>query len=66
VEAVVTFEQAGEGFRVASSALTVRGTVPGVDAAGFQQAAEAAKENCPISLALHGNVALSVEATLEG
>jgi len=66
VEAVVTFEQAGEGFRVASSALTVRGTVPGVDATGFQQAAEAAKENCPISLALHGNVALSVEATLEG
>ncbi|MCA1598681.1 MAG: OsmC family peroxiredoxin, partial [Chloroflexi bacterium] len=29
VEAVVTFEQVGEGFKVASSALTVRGSVPG-------------------------------------
>ena len=66
VEAAVTFEQVGEGFKVASSALTVRGSVPGVDAAGFQQAAEAAKDNCPISQALHGNVQLSVEATLEG
>jgi len=66
VEAVVTFEQVGEGFKVASSALTVRGSVPGVDAAGFRQAAEAAKDNCPISQALHGNVQLSVEVTLEG
>jgi osmotically inducible protein OsmC len=66
IEAVVTFEQVGEGFKVASSALTVRGSVSGVDAAGFKQAAEAAKDNCPISQALHGNVQLSVEATLEG
>lgn len=66
VEAVVTFEQAGEGFKLSSSALTVRGAVPGLDADGFRQAAEAAKENCPISQALHGNVQLSVEPTLEG
>lgn len=66
VEAVVTFEQAGPGFKVSSSALTVRGTVHGLDADGFRQAAEAAKENCPISQALRGNVRLSVEPTLEG
>jgi osmotically inducible protein OsmC len=66
VDAVVTFEQTSDGFRVASSALTVRGMVPGIDAAGFQRAAESAKDNCPISQALHGNVQLSVEATLEG
>lgn len=65
VESVVTFEQTSDGFRVASSALTVRGTVPGIDAAGFQLAAETAKDNCPISQALRGNVQLSVEATLE-
>ena len=66
VEAVVTFEQTGTGFTVSSSALTVRGTVPGLDADGFRQAAETAKENCPISQALHRNVTLSVEASLQG
>jgi len=65
VNATVTFEPVEGGFKVASSALTVRGTVPGVDTAAFQQAAEAAKDGCPISKALHGNVQLSVEATLE-
>ncbi|MCX6362974.1 MAG: OsmC family peroxiredoxin [Actinobacteria bacterium] len=62
--AIVTFAQVEGGFKVASSALTVKGTVPGLDAAGFKEAAEAAKEGCPISGALKGNVALSVTATL--
>ena len=66
VSATVTFEQIEGGWKVASSALTVRGQVPGTDASGFQQAAEAAKDGCPISGALKGNVALSVEATLTG
>ena len=64
VSATVTFQQIEAGWKVASSALTVKGTVPGADAAGFRQAAEAAKDGCPISGALQGNVALSVEATL--
>ncbi len=64
VSATVTFEQVEGGWKVASSALTVTGTVPGVDDAAFQKAAEAAKDGCPISGALKGNVALSVEATL--
>lgn len=64
VSAVVTFEQAGAGWRIASSALTVQGTVPGADAAAFQRAANAAKDGCPVSQALHGNVQLSVTATL--
>ena len=66
VGATVTFDNVEGGWRVVSSALKVRGWVPGVDQAGFQQAAEAAKDGCPISQALKGNVALSVEATLEG
>jgi len=61
--ATVTFVP---GTGITSSALTVVGKVPGVDAAGFAQAAEAAKDNCPVSQALSGNVQLSVEATLEG
>ena len=65
VSATVTFEPVEGGFKVASSRLTVRGSVSGIDAAGFSEAAEAAKDGCPISQALKGNVELSVEATLE-
>ena len=64
VSATVTFDQVEGGWKVVSSALRVRGQVPGIDATAFQQAAEAAKDGCPISQALKGNVALSVEATL--
>jgi len=64
VSATVTFEQVEGGFKVASSALAVTGTVPGLDAAAFSEAAEGAKDGCPISGALKGNVELSVEATL--
>jgi len=65
VSARVTFDRVGDGFKVVSSALEVRGRVPNIDAAAFQQAAEAAKDGCPISQALKGNVDLSVTATLE-
>ena len=63
--ATVTFDQVEGGFKVVSSALTVTGRVPGIDADAFRDAAEAAKDGCPISQALKGNVELSVEATLE-
>jgi osmotically inducible protein OsmC len=66
VSAQVTFDQIDGGWKVVSSALTVRGRVPGLDEAAFKQAAEGAKENCPISQALKGNVALSVDASLAG
>ncbi len=66
VSATVTFDKTDAGWRVVSSALTVVGRVPGIDADAFVAAAEAAKDGCPISQALKGNVALSVVATLEG
>ncbi len=66
VKATVTFDKQESGWKVASSALDVRGTVAGIDAAKFAELAEAAKDGCPISRALKGNVALSVTATLEG
>lgn len=65
VSATVTFDKTDAGWSVVSSALTVRGRVPGMDAEAFRAAAHAAKDGCPISRALKGNVALSVEATLE-
>jgi osmotically inducible protein OsmC len=64
VDATVTFDKVGDGWKVVSSALKVVGTVQGIDAAAFQAAAEGAKDGCPISVALKGNVELSVDASL--
>ena len=52
------------GTGITKSALTVTGTVPGLDEDGFRQAAEDAKENCPVSSALKGNVELELDARL--
>jgi len=59
--ATVTF-QPGEG--ITKIALAVEGTVPGIDAAAFQEAAEGAKANCPVSMALAGVPEITLEATL--
>ena len=64
VSSTVTFDKVGEGFKVVSSALEVRGRVANMDEDTFVKAAEAAKDGCPISQALKGNVDLSVKATL--
>jgi lipoyl-dependent peroxiredoxin len=65
VSAEVTFDKGDAGWRVTASKLTVTGRVPGMSADAFRAAAEAAKDGCPISQALKGNVELSVAATLE-
>jgi len=65
VSADVTFDKLEAGWTVVSSALTVRGVVPGMSAEDFSRLAEGARDGCPISRALKGNVQLSVEATLE-
>ena len=59
--ATLTF-QPGEG--IISAALTVRGTVPGLDDDGFRAAAEDAKKNCPVSQALSGIPDVSLDAQL--
>ena len=64
VTATVTFRKL-ERWTVVSSALEVRPPVKGIEEAQFQQIAEGAKDMCPISRALKGNVELSVTATLE-
>jgi osmotically inducible protein OsmC len=65
VSATVTFDKVGEKWTVTSSELDVVGVVPGIAAAAFDAAAEGARDNCPISRALAGNVSLSVNAALE-
>jgi osmotically inducible protein OsmC len=64
VKATVSFDKGDAGWAITKSAITVRGEVPGIDQAKFAELAEDAKNNCPVSQALKGNVALSVEATL--
>ena len=59
--ATVTF-QPGEG--ITKIALTVEGRVPGIDAAGFEEAAQGAKENCPVSKALAAVPEITLAATL--
>jgi osmotically inducible protein OsmC len=63
VAATVTFVP---GTGITRSALEVTGEVPGIDEAGFREAAEQAKDHCPVSRALKGNVELSVQARLAG
>jgi osmotically inducible protein OsmC len=60
--ATVTF-QPGEG--ITKIALQVAGKVPGMDPDEFQQAAETAKENCPVSKALAGVDDITLAARLE-
>jgi len=66
VRAVVTFDKAEAGWRITTSEISVRGDVPGIDAERFTALAQDAKENCPISQALKGNVELRVTTELAG
>jgi lipoyl-dependent peroxiredoxin len=64
VSAEVTFDT-DAGPKITTSELTVNARVPGMDEADFQKAAEGAKEGCPVSGALKGNVEFVLNATLE-
>ena len=59
--ATVTFVP---GTGITKSALTVRGTVPGIDDAAFREAADGAKAGCPVSKALAGVPEITVDASL--
>jgi lipoyl-dependent peroxiredoxin len=63
-EATSTFEKTDDGFRMTTMRVSIRGQVEGLDEDGFRAAAEDAKENCPVSQALKGNVDVSVDASL--
>jgi lipoyl-dependent peroxiredoxin len=66
VKVAVTFDNASGGWKVEESRITVIGDVPGIDLETFRTIADDAKENCPISIALKGNVELVVDASLVG
>jgi len=59
--ATLTFQP---GVGITRVALTVRGTVPGLDEAGFVELAEAAKAGCPVSKALAAVPEITLDAAL--
>ena len=61
VTATATFVP-GEG--ITTMRLRVVGSVDGISEEKFQELAEVAKDGCPVSKALQGNVEISVEASL--
>lgn len=61
--AVATFSTDG-GAHVAGVRLTVRGSVPGASEDDFRKAAEVAKDNCPVSKVMAGNVPVELDAQL--
>lgn len=61
----VTLEDDGNGgFVITKSALTLTGKLPGVEQAKFEELAQTAKENCPLSKLL--NCEITLETHFEG
>src|SRR3977135_2626006 len=52
--ASVSLEKVGEAFKITRIELTTEAEIPNIEAAAFQDQAETAKKNCPVSQALAG------------
>jgi lipoyl-dependent peroxiredoxin len=63
VEAAISLEPDGQGFRISSSALTLRATVPNLDQAAFARIAKEAEQNCPVSKVLKADITLEARLT---
>lgn len=63
VRAEISFEKGDAGWKVARSHLIVKVQAEGLDPAKLVELAEDAKEKCPISQAIKGNVEISIDAS---
>jgi len=63
--ALVRLTAQGEGFVIDRIALQLRAEVPGLSAVRFQDLAQAAKRDCPLSKALASVAEITLQATLE-
>ncbi len=61
--ATVTFSLDG-GAHISKVALKVRATIPGIEQAQFEELAAKAKDGCPVSKLMAGNVELTLDAAL--
>jgi osmotically inducible protein OsmC len=59
-ECAISFEKEpeGQGFRIAKSALTLRGNVPNIDRQKFEELARVAEKNCPVSKVLKAEITM--------
>jgi osmotically inducible protein OsmC len=64
-KASCTMDKVDGASKITKMQLEVRGVVDGLDEAAFVQAAQGAKDNCPVSQALSGNVEFELDAALE-
>lgn len=62
--AAVRLVKEGEGFKIDRIALTLQAVVPGLDEQKFQEIAQSAKKNCPLSIALAAVPEITLQATL--
>jgi osmotically inducible protein OsmC len=60
-QAKVTLSQSDAGFDISSIHLDVEASVSGADDAAFQEAAETAKANCPVSKVLKADITMSAK-----
>lgn len=60
----VRLAKEGDGFRIDRIRLVLEASVPGIDQARFQEIAEGAKKNCPLSKALASVPEITLEAKL--
>jgi lipoyl-dependent peroxiredoxin len=63
-KASVRLSKDGDGFKIDRIALVLEATVPGVDESRFQELAEGAKKNCPVSKALAAVPEITLQAIL--
>ncbi|MHB0868620.1 MAG: OsmC family peroxiredoxin [Chloroflexota bacterium] len=66
VAATATFDQVDGKSKITTMDLDVRGQIPGLDQARFEELARQAEQGCPVSNALRNNVDIRVKAQLEG
>ena len=57
--ATVSMEKQGEGFAITAVHLDLVAKIPGASQEAFDQAANTAKENCPVSKLLNAEITLS-------
>ncbi|MCL3882607.1 OsmC family protein [Marivita sp. GX14005] len=63
-KATVSLEEQGEGFAITAVHLDLRAKIPGISDEDFHEAANTAKENCPVSKLLKA-AKITMDATLE-
>lgn len=64
VQATASFDKVGEAWRVTTMEISVTGWVPKISSAKFDELARGAKDGCPISNALKGNVDIRLTSRL--